>query len=293
MSSYLDRDHAGKILSEIMKTLILEKPIVFALPRGGVPIAARVAESLKCALEVLIVKKIGAPFQNELTIGVVAENEEPLWNEDLLEVLQISKFNMDSLVKKRRNEMQFQRKLWEKEIAKDAYDKTAILVDDGIATGFINEAAIQALKKQFPKKIIVVTPVGFRTAISKIKSLVDEVICPLTPYYFYSVKQWYDDFKYIDDQEIRRLLQKGEFMGSCEVCGNDYEKTFKVIIGNHNYEFDCFECAIHRLAPTCDHCGCRIIGQGIEYEGGIYCGHHCQRSVERSIFPHLFAEIVE
>lgn len=74
-------------------------------------------------------------------------------------------------------------------------------------------------------------------------------------------------------------------MGICEVCGNHYKNTFKVIVGLAIHEFDCFECAIHRLAPVCEHCSCRVIGQGVERDGIIYCGTHCLRSAQRFIHP--------
>ena len=204
---YRDRAHAGKVLAEILVKRELINPIILALPRGGVPIGMQIAEVLKVPLDVLIVRKIGAPFNPEYGIGAITEDFIPLMSAESLideehleeEVIAIIENEKQELIR-RIQLYRGDRKLLEFK------NRTIVLVDDGIATGVTAAAAGKFLKSQGAKEVILAVPVGPKTLGPLVRRNVDEIICPYTPAGFSGVGNWYQDFRQVSDEEVVYIL---------------------------------------------------------------------------------------
>ncbi|WP_457592813.1 phosphoribosyltransferase [Hydrogenimonas sp.] len=210
-----DRFEAGEILADkLEKSAPFENPIVLALPRGGVPVAARIAKRIGAPLDVIIVRKLGAPFNEEFAIGALVEGdpERVVLNEEALYRLGVGKEYLDSVVAKEREELHRRQKMYRaKESALDNLTgKTVILVDDGIATGYTMKAALAAIREQNPAKIIVAVPVAPADTIEEIRRLADEVIVIETPEPFWAVGAHYQKFDQTSDDEVIELLKEAE-----------------------------------------------------------------------------------
>lgn len=205
---YLDRHEAGQILAKEL-TLYRNNPnvVVLALPRGGVPVAYEIAKNLNVPLDVFIVRKLGVPGHEELAMGAIAMDGTIVFNEEIVQYLNISKSDMDRVIQMEQQELERRKILYRGHrpfpIIKD---KTIILVDDGLATGATMRAAIQALQEHYPAKIIVAIPVAATESFEKILSLVNEVVCPVITDNFYGVGFWYVNFPQTSDTEVHELL---------------------------------------------------------------------------------------
>lgn len=192
------RDYAGR--SDV---------VVLALPRGGVPVAAEVARALKAPLDVLIVRKLGAPGQEELAVGAIGEGGVRVVNQRLARSMGLSDADIDRIAA---------RELHELKRRVEAYrcghepvpvrDRTAILVDDGIATGATMRAGLQALREMGAATIIAAAPVGAQDSTASLGDFADKVVVLETPDWFQAVGQWYEDFRQIPDDEVRSLLDQ-------------------------------------------------------------------------------------
>lgn len=209
MNRYVNRHEAGKILSKEMK--IYEKnpdTYVLALPRGGVPVAYEIAKTLSLPLDVFIVRKLGVPYHEELAMGAIASGGVTVFNDDILQQLQIPKSEIQKVITAE------QKELTRRELSyrgnkpfPTLENKTIILVDDGIATGATMRAAIKSLRQKKPKHLILAVPVAASAIISEMEMLVDKIICPIKPDHFYAVGAWYDDFTQTTDDEVFQLLK--------------------------------------------------------------------------------------
>ncbi|MCL9684959.1 phosphoribosyltransferase [Legionella maioricensis] len=210
MDKYIDRQHAGKILSTHLKKYAnKEDVIVLALPRGGVPVAYEIAKSLSVPLDVFIVRKLGVPGHKELAMGALASGGVILLNDELIGYLHISKSSIDEVIKSEEKELSRRESLYHvNEEVPVLKDKTILLVDDGIATGSTMHAAIMALRQQKPAQIIVAVPVAAQDTYHEMTKLVDKIICPLTPVNFYAVGLWYQNFSQTSDSEVCELLKR-------------------------------------------------------------------------------------
>lgn len=206
---YRDRREAAKILAELLKKLIGEPTVVLSLPRGGVIVGSEIAERLGTEHDLIVTRKIGAPFNPEFAVGAVAPDGELFINENAIRALNITP---EYLEKRRQAELlEIKRRLSEmrgNKVFPELSRKTMIVVDDGIATGFTMEAAISFLKKKNPFRILVAVPVGPVEEIEKLKKLADEVVCPLTPRDFRAVGYYYEDFRQVSDEEVNQALNK-------------------------------------------------------------------------------------
>ncbi len=208
MEKFQDRQEAGKILAEQLKKYARNPDvIVLALPRGGVPVAYEIAVALSVPLDVFIVRKLGVPGHEELAMGAIAMGGTVVFNEEIVRDLDISKSAIDNVIQSEQQELKRREKTYRDDrpfpiLAK----KIIILVDDGIATGATMKAAIKALRQQNPAKIIMAVPVAEESTCKKMATLVDEVICPLKPTYFYAVGAWYEDFSQTTDAEVFEFL---------------------------------------------------------------------------------------
>ncbi len=216
MDKFADRYTAGKTLAKELKDYAQKKEvIVLALPRGGVPVAYEIAKSLDVPMDVFIVRKLGVPMQEELAMGAIATGDAVVFNDEIIEQLSISKASIDRVIKAEKQELKRREVAYRGDRPYPEFkNKKVILVDDGIATGASMRAAIKAIRQQSPSEIIVAVPVAAFTTCVELSELVDKVVCPLKPTFFYAVGAWYDDFTQTTDEEVHGLLAKLEKQNS-------------------------------------------------------------------------------
>lgn len=206
-----NRTSAGETLAIELKSFINKNVLVLALPRGGVPVAIPIAKMLKSPLDVIISRKIGAPFQPELALGALCEDGKPRWNHELLHQLNLQPSNLDEAIQKEQLKIKNYIHLFrqDKELS-PLKNQTILLVDDGIATGATLFAAIDFLKKQHAKKIIVAVPVSSADTYQAVKKLVDQIVCLNIAENFSAVGEWYEDFSQVSSEEVQQLLNSSK-----------------------------------------------------------------------------------
>lgn len=215
MKAFIDRKQAGQQLADKLLKFKDQNPLILGLPRGGVPVAFEVAKKLKAPLDVLMVKKIGAPDNPEFAIGAVSEDAKPLLNEALIKSRHIDRQIVNKIAQQKIKEIREQMHRFRgKKLPADFVNKVVIIVDDGIATGATLFAAIQFLRLKKPMKIVVAAPVGARDTIYKLQATADEVICLQAPEDFRSVGLWYHSFNQVADEEVTHILQEMEYLKS-------------------------------------------------------------------------------
>lgn len=208
LGRFKDREEAARLLSEKLISLKNDNPIVLAIPRGAVPIAAKIAEDLDAPMDLVLIKKIGAIHNPELAIGAISEDGHTFFNKELVQILGITPETQHKLAQAKLGELKDQKeRLLGDRASFDIQDRTVILVDDGIATGATLISSIQFLRTKKPKKIIVAAPVGAKDTIQKIEKIADEVIVLMTPVDFIAVGLWYETFDQVSDKEVRELLK--------------------------------------------------------------------------------------
>jgi predicted phosphoribosyltransferase len=205
---FRDRAEAGRALAEKLSGYAGRKDVlVLALPRGGVPVAFEVARALGAPLDVFLVRKLGVPGHKELAMGAIATGGVRLVNEDIVRVLGISAEAIDRVAEAEGREMQRREQAYRDDRpAPEVRDRVVILVDDGLATGSTMRAAVAALRRGGPARIVVAVPIAAPSICDELRAEVDEVVCARTPEPFYAVGLWYDDFSETTDDEVRDLL---------------------------------------------------------------------------------------
>lgn len=206
---FADRRAAGRALAQALTAKNLAAPVVLALPRGGVPVAAEIASALGAPLDIVLVRKIGVPFQRELAVAAVVDGSEPelVVNEDVAKLADITREYIDEQVKLEIEEIERRRKSYLQGRARVPLEgRTVILVDDGIATGASIRAALKALRRKGPKALILAVPVAPPETIEALKSEVDEIVCLHTPEPFFAIGIHYVDFQQVSDDEVVRYL---------------------------------------------------------------------------------------
>jgi len=182
---------------------------VLALPRGGVPVAAEVANALSAPLDVFVVRKVGVPWHEELAMGAIASGGVRLLNEELIQAYAISDNEVDRAMQRELLELERRETLYRGgRPFPDLRNKTVILVDDGLATGSTMRVAVEALRKEGPARIVVAVPVAAPATCDAFRDVADEIVCALTPEPFYAVGLWYDDFDQTTDAEVHELLAR-------------------------------------------------------------------------------------
>ncbi|WP_114833893.1 phosphoribosyltransferase [Aquicella lusitana] len=212
MERYRNRKEAGKILARALSAYAgQDDVIVLALPRGGVPVAFEIAKALQAPLDVFIVRKLGVPGHSELAMGAIATGGTAVFNEDIVEHLQIPESAIQAVIAEEKQELNRRNAAYRgSQPFPSLKEKIIILVDDGIATGATVRAAINALKQQKPKKIILAVPVADPSLCEKLQLMVDELYCPLKPSSLYAVGAWYEDFSQTEDEEVYTLLKEAK-----------------------------------------------------------------------------------
>jgi putative phosphoribosyl transferase len=208
---FADRVEAGRALAERLVEKKYEKPVVLALPRGGVPVAAEVAKALGAPLDIILVRKIGVPSQPELAVAAVVDGEHPelVVNEDVQRLAHVSDEEIERARARELAEIERRRALYLQGRARvPIKGATAIVIDDGIATGATVRAALKSLRRGKPKKLVLAVAVAPPDAIAMLRAEVDEIICLQTPEPFYAIGLYYRDFGQVSDQEVIALLSQ-------------------------------------------------------------------------------------
>jgi len=205
---FRNRTEAGWYLaSKLSKYVDDPHVLVLALPRGGVPVAFEVAQALNAPLDVFLVRKLGVPGQEEVAMGAIATGGVRVLNRDIINNLRISEEDIKYVTGIERQELQRRERIYRGTRPEPTVkDRTVILVDDGLATGASMHAAVSALRRLQPGRIVVAVPVGAHETCEAFSSEADETICAREPVPFFAVGQWYGDFSPTTDQEVRELL---------------------------------------------------------------------------------------
>lgn len=204
---FQNRKHAGELLAAKLLKYKDNNPVILALPRGGVPVAAEIAKKLEAPLDVLIVRKIGAPFNAELAVGAVCENDDPVFNSLTLSQVGLAPDDLSTTIKSEKNEVMRQINLFRQgNQLQDLSKNLVVIVDDGLATGATVKSAIKYLQKKGVEKIIVAVPVAPSGTAKKIRPKIEELITVVELEDLYSVGQWYKDFAQVSDKEVIALL---------------------------------------------------------------------------------------
>jgi predicted phosphoribosyltransferase len=206
---FKDRTEAGRFLAQKLETYTNNpNVVVLALPRGGVPVGYEVAKALKAPLDVFVVRKLGLPGYEELAMGAIASGGMRVLNSRVVDYLNIPDETIEAVAARERRELERRERLYRgQRPAVDVRGRTVIIVDDGLATGSTMRAAVRALRRQKPEKIIVAVPVGARETCESFATQVDTTcVCAITPEPFDGVGLWYRDFEQTTDEEVRQLL---------------------------------------------------------------------------------------
>ncbi len=206
---FADRASAGRVLAEqVSRQALPPDAIVLGLPRGGVPVAAEVAKRLGCPVDVLVVRKLGVPWQPELAMGAMAAGVQSL-DEELIRALDIPPEQVEAVAARERHELERRELLYRgSSPAPLLKGRVVVLVDDGLATGSSMLAAAKAIRKMKPARIIVAVPVGSAEACQRLRREVEVCICLANPRPFGAVGAWYDDFRQVNDSDVRYLLDQ-------------------------------------------------------------------------------------
>jgi putative phosphoribosyl transferase len=211
MMPFIDRTDAGRQLAKALARYKAQRPVVLALPRGGVPVAAEVATVLDAPLDLILVRKIGVPFQPELAMGAVVDGGKPVIvrNEDVISLTGVSEQEFNATCDQQLAEIERRRKLYlgdrpHPQIA----GRTVIVVDDGIATGATTRAALQAIRMRKPSKLVLAVPVAPTESLKELRGEADEIICLEDYEDFGAIGLFYSDFAQVSDTEVIEILAR-------------------------------------------------------------------------------------
>jgi putative phosphoribosyl transferase len=206
---YRDRHDAGRALAQLLTEVASADALVLALPRGGVPVAEEICAALGAPLGLLPVRKIGLPGQSELAVGAIARHieEARVLNEDIVAATGLGPDEIERLTRRAREELDARLAAFPDK-PRDPAGKTAILVDDGLATGATMRAAVAVMRLEHAGEVIVALPVGAPDSVAEIGRTVEHMICPFQPRPFRSVGEHYLHFGQVDDGDVRRILTR-------------------------------------------------------------------------------------
>jgi len=206
---FRDRDEAGEALAERLGAMTLSDPVVLALPRGGLPVALPVAERLKAPLDLLLVRKIGVPGHEEFAAGAVVDGDvhQVVFNTNVLAMIGMSEAQFRDRVDAKLAEIEDRRTRYLGDaVPVPVEGRTAVVVDDGIATGATVKAALRGLRRRNPKAIVLAVPVAPSDALTEIAPLVDEMVCLEVPEPFHAVGAHYRHFDQVDDMQVVSMM---------------------------------------------------------------------------------------
>ncbi len=207
MRTFRNRRDAGRQLAAVLAPLGDDEPVVVGLPRGGVPVAAEVAEALGARLDVIVVRKLGVPFQPELGMGAIGEGGVRVLNDDVVRIAGVSAREVAEVEDRERAELERRaRRFRGDRAAVPLAGRTVIVVDDGIATGGTARAAVEVARAHGASRVVLAVPVAPPDVVTSMREVADDVVCLATPVAFSAVGQWYEDFTQTSDAEVERLL---------------------------------------------------------------------------------------
>lgn len=206
---FKNRIDAGRRLANKLGEFKGKECVVLGVPRGGVVVAREVADKLGSKLDIVIPRKVGAPYNTEVAVGAVTEDGNVFWDERLMRILGVMPDLLEESVKVAVKEIERRTNIYRDGKSKvDINSKNVVLVDDGIATGFTVLAAVRSIKSQNPLSITLAVPVASKEALNKFKGEVDSIICLDIPEDFSAVGHFYEEFEQITDDEVIELLRK-------------------------------------------------------------------------------------
>jgi predicted phosphoribosyltransferase len=207
---FVDRRAAGRELARRLDGYAQRQDvIVLGLPRGGVPVAYEVACALDAPLDAFVVRKLGVPWREELAMGALASGGVCVLNAEVIDALAVDRRTLEEVLGRERRELERRERLYRGASAPiEVERRTAIVVDDGLATGATMRAAIAALRERNARAIVVAVPVASSATCDELAGEADEVVCARKPEPFMAVGLWYRDFTATDDEEVRRLLER-------------------------------------------------------------------------------------
>jgi len=208
---FADRAEAGALLAERMAALSLADPLVLALPRGGVPVAAEIARRLAAPLDVVFVRKLGAPYEPELAIGAVTDGAEPelVLNAKLVHALALDADYIEVEAARERAAIEQRRSAYEGlRPSVDPAGRAVIVVDDGVATGMTMQAALRSVRRRHPSRLVAAAPVASREAVTMLRREADDVVCLSAPRRFLSVGSFYRSFAQVTEEDTIQLLRE-------------------------------------------------------------------------------------
>lgn len=210
---FRNRMDAGQQLGVRLRKLFegnakeLAQVIVLGLPRGGVPVAFEVALALNAPLDIFVVRKLGAPGHEELAMGAIASGGIRELNAEVIDALKVAASQIEETAAREGHELERRERLYRGDRSPlEVSGKSAVLVDDGLATGYTMRVAVAALRQLHPEKIVVAVPVAARSVCEEVEKKADAVVCLYTPMEFTAVGEWYGDFAQTSDDEVRSLL---------------------------------------------------------------------------------------
>lgn len=210
MQIFKDRTDAGQKLAEKLFEYKKNRPLVLALPRGGVPVGYEVAKALGAPLDTIVARKIGAPSNPEFGVGAIAPGDVLVLNAETLHSFGLKQEDLDRIIKQEKQELErrvirYKSGEWSKNIPIN----TIIVVDDGLATGVTTRAALESVKAAYePKKLIFASPVCARQSLGSLKPYADKIVCVLEPENLMAIGEWYEDFPQTSDEEVLHYLNK-------------------------------------------------------------------------------------
>ncbi len=206
--TFRDRFEAGRLLAGRLGAYAhRDDVLVLALPRGGVPVGYELARALRAPMDVFVVRKLGVPGHEELAMGAVASGGVRVINEDVVDALDISNEVIEQVARSEGEELERRERLYRDDRpAPEARDRVVIVVDDGLATGSTMRAAVKALRRLEPSRIVVAVPTAAPSTLAELRRMADECVSVIAPEPFRAVGLWYDDFSQTTDGEVRDLL---------------------------------------------------------------------------------------
>ena len=218
---FADRRQAGRRLAQRLEHYRDDQPVVLALPRGGVVIGYEIARALNAPLDVIVARKVGVPGHRELGMGAIAPGGVRVIDDTTVRMLGITQAQIDRVVQEEAAEMERRLRMFRgNRAAPDLHDKTAIIVDDGLATGVTARAAIEWTHRQQPRRTVLAVPVSAPETVAALQVEVDDLVCVEMPENFVAVGFWYQDFDQTTDREVVDLLERAGREYQSYVDGN-------------------------------------------------------------------------